>query len=355
MNETHFATIANFNCTQKIEGKVIPLLEFFEEIVWPALNDKELCRTTGKAKVSKTDFYISDVKLVKINNSEDCPLAVVGKHIKRTILDIQPDYNYLTGFTGSATTSPSAPYSTFILLLNNHRVIYFPNHKGSPNVKAFSSTVSHIITKYVSKIRKELIYDHFKPTYSKKEKKYIYNGVEYKTIREFIEKYVDFILPYPETNIVAIESKDLVNEAFSKISKIKNISFKFYKPNNEALNFNNFFESCYGIIEQTKSTALNQTLKNPEKTEVIQEGINSSGGKIDFTINAVDENNENIRIEPESVSQKVPITVNDEEDVVIMTSNIYNQVKERSCIKDVSDDNKITYDIKKDSIASLMD
>lgn len=354
MKEKYSATLANFNCTQRIKGQTIPMLYFFKHIIWPALNDNELFRETGKEMQYKNKFYISDVKLVKLNDSDKDPIAIVGKHIKRTILNIRPDFDAKKGFIGNASQSPSAPYSTFILLLNNHRVIYFPNDKGAPNVQSFSATIGHIVTSYVSKQRTQITNQLIKVNNSK-NKGYLLNDLHFDNLKNFRETYLDVNFQFPDVNVVAIESKDLVDEAFSQISKIKSVTFKFYKPNNEPLNFNNLFESCYNIIEQTKSTSLNQVLRNPEEKDLIRDGISSSEGKLDFNVQAVDDNNEPLSIQPDSVSLKVHVHVDMEETIDIVASNIYNQVKDKSCIKEVSEENENLYNELIDSVSALIE
>ena len=96
------------------------MLDYFKTI-WPAFNDKNLIRTTYRKKNPELPikYHISDTQIIEL---KDGNLALVGKHIKRTILEISDDKDQ--GFIGEP--EDSAPYSTFIILLHNHRVIHLP-------------------------------------------------------------------------------------------------------------------------------------------------------------------------------------------------------------------------------------
>ena len=262
------ATLANFNCTMKFNNDVKPMLNFFNDIIYPALSDKSLYYETKKNK-----FYISDLKVIQL---KDGPIALVGKHIKRTTLDIYPDYDANVGFIGNQSSSPSAPDSNFILLLNNHRIIYYNNKSGAPTISAFSSTVRNIVFKYITNIRSSILntITSVPESFAKQNKlfyqveksdkikffRYEYNGVYYKTLADFKFRYLDVFVPYPEINVVAIESPTLIKEAFENIKKIKKVEFKFYKPNNEPLNFDSIFELGSELLEQTGSTSVKNTL-----------------------------------------------------------------------------------------------
>lgn len=304
----------------------------------------------------KNKFYITDVNLIKLPKINDIegPFAVIGKHVKRTILDIMPDYSAENGFFGDHSTAPSAPYSTFLIFLNNHRIVYIQNSPGAPNIRSFSSTISHIITTYVSTQRSEVI-DLLKLHNPNTKGGYYWENAHYETIKEFKEKYLDISYPYPETNIVAIESEKLVENTFKNISTIQSVDFKFYKPNNDPLNFDNFFESSYAVLEQTNSTSMTQTLHKPEKKDIIKNAVKTSNGKVDYKIKAKDVNNNPLTIESETVSEKLPITINFTMNVQNNATQIYTQVINKESVTYISDDNKALYDERIKDISKLIE
>lgn len=347
------ATISNFNCTQRKEGQIYPMVSFFNYVIWPALNDKTLFRETGANTSRKIKYHISDIKLMQIDTNDDInPYVVVGKHIKRTILDIMPDYDINKGFIGNKNSLPSAPYSTFILFLHNHKLIYFPNNHGAPNIKAFSATINHIIFSYISEKRKKAN-EKLIVKRNKSKKIYYFNDIQFNTIKEFKEKYLDINYPFPEINVVPIESQTLVDEAFSKITSIQNLTFKFYRPNNEPLNFDDLFQSIYASLEKTQSSSVSSKFSNPENIDAVHSGISSSQGKVDYIIKARGENDEKLSIEPSKISPQLPIEINDEDCIEKIAKDAYNQLKDNKCLTEISKDNKEAYEKYKNSISVL--
>ncbi len=362
MKNNATATLANFNCTIKDGTEVIPMLNFFEHIVYPALNNSKIYKQTKRNK-----YYISDLKVIKLENG---PFALVGKHIKKTILDIYPDYNAEEGFIGEQSSAPSAPDSNFILLLNNHRLIYYSSKSGAPTISSFSSTIKYMINDYVSKQRstilnliKELSPKQaiekgalYKNETNNKNKyfRYEYDGEFYKNIIDFKIRYLDVKFPFPETNIIPIESQALIEEAFNNIKKIKKVEFKFYKPNNDVLDFDSIFEQSYSILEKSNSTSVKTVLNSPEEISVVKSAINSSNGKTSYKIDATSKNDEPIQLIPDKVSEKVIITVENSDNIENESASVYNQVKDKTAVKEISDDNESLYLKMKAIISSLM-
>lgn len=337
MANTKYATLANFNCTFKINSETYPMLNYFEKIIWPAFNDKTLIRKTYKRNDKKLPirYHISDVKIVELDNGNN--LALIGKHIKRTILEISEDYKPDKGFIGESETKPSAPYSTFIILLNNHRVIYFPNKAGAPDIRSFASTTRSIIDQYINNQRDILLNKLDKKEYPAKEAA-IYIKNEY---------------PTAELNIVAIESEELAIEAFKNIFSIRDVKFKFYKTNNDPIDFDSVFESAYKLIDQTNSNSMEQKFNSPKEISVIETAVIKSKGKTNYKINAVNINKESIIITPDKISPKIEIFVDDNISIEKNISYVYNQLKERKEIRSISEDNKNIFNKFKNLIFSL--
>lgn len=339
--ENHYATIANFNCTFKINGETYPMLEYFTDLIWPSFNNINIYR---ESKDKKTRFHISDVKIIELPDNN---FALVGKHIKRTILEISPDFSIQKGFFGASEQKPSAPYATFIILLKNHRVIYFPNKVGAPDVRSFASTVRRIVYDNIELTRKAFIEELH-------ENDYEFEGNNYKHVQDFTKKYLNIHYPYPEINIIPIESRELVSETFKNIETIKKVSFKFYKPNNEPTDFNNFFALSYQVLETTESKSINQTLNSPGNKDSIEDAISASSGKTNYTINARTIDNEPVTITPDKLTQKSIIEVNSEDNIELQSSQVYNQLKDKEVLKTVGEENLSIFTKVKDKLLSLI-
>lgn len=337
------AKVANFNCTFKNLFEEYCLLDQFENIVFPALNDKSIYKTIRRNNI-ETRYHIADVKLIKMIDGN---LALVGTHIKRTMLTISPDYDVNSGFIGEKAIAPSAPCSTFILLLNNHRVIYYTNDPGAPTIQQFAVTTKYIIGEYI-KIQRKLLKKQWK------DNKGVYEGITYKRLSEFTDNVAQKIYPTPELNIIPIESPDLVAESFEQISKISTVSFKFYKPNNETVDTNSFFTANYQMLERSGSDSIRQTLQNPTNKEIIESAVFASEGKTDYTVMAKTEDDEPITITPDKVSQQFRIDYDDDFLIEVNAKHVYNQVKEKKIVKQTSEENLSKFKLLYTKLTSLL-
>ncbi|WP_040194806.1 hypothetical protein [Clostridium culturomicium] len=321
---------ANFNCTFRSHGIKHCMLDYFESIIWPAFTDYTIIR---EVKRSGTKFHLADVKIIEL---PDGNLALVGIHIKKTFLDKSPDYDETIGFFGDEYTVPSAPYSTFILLLNNHRLIYFPNKKGAPSIDEFCATAKYKIREYIS-LQRQMLKNKWSDNDS------VFDGVYYKYLQTFNTEVLEKLFPYPEINIIPIESETLVKESFKTLKEISVVTFKVYKPNNEPVNFNNIFERMDSIIDETDSEAVATNLVKPTKFEVIEDAIITSSGHVDFKLIGKTENDDDIILTPDKVSQKVNVQISPGVPVEVNSIEVYNQVNHKSIIRETSSENLNVY------------
>ncbi|MEG1564552.1 MAG: hypothetical protein RR365_12630 [Bacteroides sp.] len=132
----HFA---NFNITYEVDEK--PMLEHFSDIVFPAF--------LSEYKRGKKDegplFYFDGVEIKNIENE----YVLVGNYVKDTKYDV-----HTTVQDGKLVSSPAkvptAPYSRFIIFLNNHRMVLVRNESQSPDIRSFQATVRKILSNYIS-------------------------------------------------------------------------------------------------------------------------------------------------------------------------------------------------------------
>ena len=134
------AQVANFNVVFGEDEK--PMLDYFDNIVYPALTSGVI-----RSGTEGDDYFLYDVEVVS-NKREDA--AIIGRIVKRTILDVLSDLNESGDLIEKDEHYSSAPYSTFVIYLRNHRMLYVPNQKGSPTLVNFRTTVAYILKKYVS-------------------------------------------------------------------------------------------------------------------------------------------------------------------------------------------------------------
>jgi hypothetical protein len=129
----HVANFANFVC--RFGGKKV-LLDYAKEIVLPAFTDDKLVRSYGE-----TDFFFYEVKVEKLGGTRRQPLVgVTGRFIKNTQLVREQIFDQRKGIVHDEAALASAPSVFFILILNDHRLIYYPETAHAPNLKTFQAT-----------------------------------------------------------------------------------------------------------------------------------------------------------------------------------------------------------------------
>lgn len=341
----NMCTIANFNCTFNVDGKSKPMLKYFESIILPAMSNPKITRETTKGGKVTASYFFYDVELIEISKGE---YALIGKHVKRAFLRIDQDITPEEGIVPIGETRTSAPYSTFILLLRNHRVIYFKNSdQGAPDIRSFSTTVREIIRLFIRGKRIDLINEL-------KNSKFIYNEIKYGKIAQFTEDVLDKKYPNSEVNIVPIESSELIESKFKEIYKIKNLKLYVYKLNAEN-HYDDYLDSVSDFATAIGTEKIVQTANNPQNISEIKNVLSSSKGKFDYLLDAISRKDDKIRLTPNDVSESIPIKYNENSTDENIAKQVYEIAKNKPEIsKDNSKSNAKLYKEKQTLFNKLM-
>lgn len=337
--------IANFNCTFNVNGESRPLLDYFESIVFPAMTKNNIIRETTKNKEKTAQYFFIDVKLIEIKKDE---YALVGKHVKRAFLRINQDITPDGIVTPIGEIKNSAPTSTFILLLRNHRVIYFKNDLlGSPDIRSFNTTVKEIVKKFIRGKRNDLINELKKSDFN-------YDGVEYSRVTDFTEEVLNKKYPWSEINIVPIESKELIEEKFKELYKINKLELSIYKLNSEN-HYGSYFKTVSEFASKIGTEKIQQRSTNVQNVDEVKNVIDSSeGGQINYLIKGTTRNDETIQLTPKDVAESIPVKYNNTDSDAKIIDVVFKTVENRSEIKnDNSEENLLNYTSKKGMLEKL--
>ncbi|MEW8194562.1 MAG: hypothetical protein AB2793_12700 [Candidatus Thiodiazotropha sp.] len=275
----HTATFANL--TLKFGDKV--LLDYAEEIVLPAFLDKTLVRTYGDT----THYHFYDMSVVKL---ETDTAGVVGRLIKDTTLSRTQIYDPKEGLIKDEQSIRSSPSSFFVLILNNHRLIYFPETPYAPDLTAFKSTLTH----FIRHKHKAFVDQQYEQLNEEDESKRV-------TKKELLEEH-----PLPTLEVIPLTSSESIDDFVRGYEKLKSIEFRFIEPNDEIDGEEMFDEirEYFGGLEpkNTKITSSNPDGLNKEKAvDVIHDA--TAGGTQEVKLVGVDEhgnqvkgNNEKFRV-----------------------------------------------------------
>lgn len=147
----HTAVFANFICKFGERN----LVDYLEEIVLPAFTNDTLVR-----EYSSTRYFFFEVKLINLGSHQAPAYAIAGKFVKEYNLKREQIFDDRTNSLKSDEQQmETAPSAFFLLLLAEHRLVYFAETQSAPNLKAFQSTIARFAMnrwrEFVSKIHAE--------------------------------------------------------------------------------------------------------------------------------------------------------------------------------------------------------
>lgn len=129
----------NFNCV--FGADEIPMLEEFKRIVFPAF---KYGKKEYKNSIIKK-FFFSETKIFETNLG----YCLYGKIIKDIDLVIKNKLDDEGNLIDVDDKVPSAPYSEFILILKNHKMLFTPSQQGSPTLSDFKNLIKYSMTKLI--------------------------------------------------------------------------------------------------------------------------------------------------------------------------------------------------------------
>jgi hypothetical protein len=260
------AEVLNLNVT--FGNSKAPLLEKFEEIVLPALEDEDYARSDGKNTYSFSN--------ISINFSDAFGYFLQGIHVKDTKLEILSERNPETQeLEFVKKTVETAPISTFILILGNHRLIHIPNQAGSPTAVQFGETFKRCLNHYVKKITKGISWN---------------------------EK------PMSEVNVTYIANMGSVEKQFDDIRKIKKVQFRVFTQNPRDT-FEDVIENISNLNRDVQASQTNISINSPKDVDAVKDIFEEAGERAHFTMDAELINGEEKRITQDDFKTTYPINL----------------------------------------------
>lgn len=236
-------TLANFNCLfGENDNLKEPMLNYFERIIFPAFIQK----------YNHKQFFFHEISIKEYDKDK---FYLYGKIVKQTTLEVNSIYNRETETLEETDYKYAAsPYSEFILLLENHRLLMCGNQKGSPTISNFQSLMRSSIKKII-----------------KDNNKVCETGYELPPLYEF--------------EVIELPKKADIQKTIDNFESISKFSLKIMSLNNDILD-DNFFEELQNLKDISGSKTSELNLTNPENKKFITEAIEKSAGLATFTLEA---------------------------------------------------------------------
>lgn len=205
----HNATFANFICRF---GDEKVLLDYAKRIVIPAFTKDTYVRSYGK----KTHYHFYETELMNLAGDDDDPIMVLaGRFVKQTELTRTQIFDDEKGLVQDEASLLSAPSAFFVLILNNHRLIYFPETPHAPDLNAFRVTAQQ----FLRQRHKEFIDKRYEKTRGDDDaptKKSLYDAH-----------------PRPSVEVVQLTGKADIATFMRRFEKLKKINFRVVRPNDD--------------------------------------------------------------------------------------------------------------------------
>jgi hypothetical protein len=276
-------------------GQERVLIDFVEEIVIPAFSSG-LERSYGETK-----HFFHDVEILNLGTLENPVLCITGRYIKDTVVKreqvFDEESNELIKDNDSLHTSPSA---VFILILNNHRLIYLSETSYAPSLLAFQTTAAKFI--------KEKYQDFIDELYQQNR----HRGIKK------VQLYREY--DSPSLEIVPLTSEESISEFIEQYSLLKTVEIKLLTTNNE-LDNNGFFKQARKAKEEVLANTTTITHNNGKDglskgavTRQLESALSQGNSKVklkgsDRQGNKLEGSNENFKVR--SQLAEIPQTISE--------------------------------------------
>lgn len=320
---------ANFICRFG-EDKV--LIDLVEEIIIPAFTDRSLSRDAGVA-----NYFFHDVNIVTLSESGTPTIGIAGRFIKDTVLSRQQTYDKNHDcLIEDEQRIQSSPSAIFILILNNHRLMYFNETKFAPSLLSFASTIK----KFIKIKRQEFI-----------NNKYI------ELDKKVTKKHLNQEYPRLTLEIIPLSSESSINDFIEKFDILKQIEIDIIATNNE-FDTNDFFKQLRESNEvlganKAKIAYLNKDgLVKSEAEELVKPLANQGQSKVtltgqDYEGNTLRGDNEKFKLR--SSVKNIPKNIRDITQLAMQLYNNFADLVEKGVINigNSQDENKMSEKINK--------
>lgn len=217
--------------------------------------------------------------------------GIAFEFVKSTVLERQQVFDYAEGLREDEKSMPSAPSGIALLILDTHRLVFFPKTKHAPSLRELESTCRTLfVGQWNTWIREEAA----KAPRRERRKR-----------REQLAE----LLPRPEVTILPLSGAQQIEAALARFEVVKTLSVTLVDTNNE-YDPNEFFK----VLRAQQTTLASQTTRVQHSSA---EGLTKSEVKKDVRaatqqgtarvqVKGIDHNGRSIKQENEDLSVRAP-------------------------------------------------
>ncbi len=199
-------------------GEKKVLLDMLEEIVLPAFLDKKLVRS-----YDQTSYLFCESQVVVLDESKNV-YGIAGHFVKDTILEREQIYDRERGLISDTERIRSSPSALFVLILNNHRLLYLKETRHAPSMETFGVTLERfLLKKHKAYIDRQFTEHQQKRTNDPSLPKIYKVGLMLET-------------PWPDLKIVPLASKESLDKFIDRYRTLKRVQVQLLDTNSEGNN-----------------------------------------------------------------------------------------------------------------------
>lgn len=230
------------------EDKV--LLDLFHEVVMPSFHEMKYIRSLK----DKGEYFFLDTKLIKLDDNPKLPvLGISGRIVKNTKLKRDQIFRTDGGLIEDKSELETAPSSTFLLILNTHRLILCKEVSGAPTIQNFQSTSQYCLKQQHNKYLEE--------EFDKAKQRKIENPeIDRVTKKSLLKKY-----PHPVLRITPLSDKESLKDFVNRLKHIDKLSIKLLSTNKEEIDNDDFWSDFGRRREEMNSKAARVEFSNPKE------------------------------------------------------------------------------------------
>ncbi|MFQ2443563.1 hypothetical protein ACK307_03785 [Aeromonas caviae] len=277
------------------ESKV--LLDLFDQVVMPSFFEMKYIR---KFK-GNVEYFFLDTKLIILDGNPEQPvLGISGRIVKNTKLKRDQIFRTDGGIIEDKSELETAPSSTFLLILNTHRLILCKEVPGAPTIQNFQSTSQYCLKEQHKKfINKE--YESAKELRVKNPKS-----------DRVTKKYLVSEYPYPSLRITPLSDKESLKDFVGRLKHIDKVTIKLLPTNKEEIDNDDFWSDFGRRREEMNSKTAKVEFSNSKEGldgEKVYEQANSASGlgNSEVSFKGYDEQGDTIRGSNEDFSLTVEL------------------------------------------------
>ena len=305
------AQVANFNVVFGENEE--PMLDYFDTIIYPAF-------ASGLSRKEKdAEYFFRGIQLIE---TKKCGYVLIGKIVKKTTLEIYSDIDKDGELIEKEEHYSSAPYSTFVLYLRNHRMVLVKNQKGSPTLATFRGTANRVIRAYHRELNKK---------------------------RDEKNK-----LPEPEIRIIGIPSVRSIEEALQNVERVNKLTLNFY-PLNGDLSFSEAFGVLTKDVRKTVGSKNGKVIYGaPKNIQGIAKVLEEASGTIEPVLEVTTKEKAKIRIKETETTERYKIAIQDNNDFEEESKEVMRATENLSVIRFTNKTHDKIYEKNKEKIIKFI-